>query len=88
MLSMGRALMSRPDLLFLDEPTLGLSPAAAKATFQTLAALRAEGISMLLTDQDHTAACTLADRVYAISNRQLALATHTCNQTPQENTPC
>lgn len=88
LLSMGRALMSRPDLLLLDEPTLGLSPAAAKATFQTLAALRAAGMSVLLTDQNHTAACTLADRVYAISNRHLVTVPSGFGNTPQENIRC
>lgn len=71
MLSLARALMSAPRLLFLDEPTLGLSPAAAKATFDMLQALRTDGISMILTDQASDAASALADNTFVVSNHRL-----------------
>ena len=71
MLSLARALMSRPRLLLLDEPTLGLSPAAAKDTFALLHALRANGMGMILTDQDSRAALALADRICTLANRRL-----------------
>ena len=71
MLNLARALMAAPRLLLLDEPTLGLSPAAAKAMFRMLGTLRSEGMSMVLTDQDSLAASSLADRVLALSDRRL-----------------
>jgi branched-chain amino acid transport system ATP-binding protein len=88
MLSLSRALMSGPRLLLLDEPTLGLSPAAANAIFQTLAALRAEGMAIILTDQDSTAACALADRVYAISNRKLSPVRERLAPQEKKESPC
>lgn len=71
MLSLARALMSQPRLLMLDEPTLGLSPAAAKSLFVLLHDLRDEGIGMLLTDQDSRAALALADRAFSLFDRRL-----------------
>ena len=71
MLSLARALMCEPRLLFLDEPTLGLSPAAAKSTIDTLYALQAEGMSMVLTDQDSRTAGTLADQTFLVADHRL-----------------
>ena len=89
MLSLARALMSRPRLLMLDEPTLGLSPAAAKAVFAMLDSLRAEGIGMLLTDQDNRAALALADRAFSLFDRRLHPMAPPCPTSEQrETTPC
>src|SRR5690606_19250525 len=52
MLALGRGLMSRPRLLLLDEPTLGLAPQMAQLIFQTVARLREEGITVLIAEQD------------------------------------
>lgn len=71
MLSLARALMCEPRLLFLDEPTLGLSPAAARSTFDTLRTLQAEGMSMVLTDQDSRATSALADRTFQVADHRL-----------------
>ena len=89
MLSIGRALMSRPRLLVLDEPTLGLSPAAAKAVFAMLKELRSEGIGMLLTDQDSRAALILAGKAFSLSNRCLHPQATLCPISEiRETTPC
>jgi len=91
MLSLARALMAAPRLLLLDEPTQGLSPAAAKAMFRTLATLGAQGLSMVLTDQDAAATCRLADRVFALSNQRLDPVAHpprTTTTTTKEPPQC
>lgn len=88
MLSLARALMCRPRLLLLDEPTLGLSPAAAKAAFAILADLRREGIAIILTDQDSRAAHALADRVMTLANRSLYPTTATQAPKPRKETTC
>lgn len=72
MLSLARALMCQPRLLLLDEPTLGLSPAAAKSALDLLRNLRGDGLSMILTDQDSRAADGLSDRVMTLSDRRLS----------------
>ena len=88
MLSLARALAARPRLILLDEPTLGLSPAAATATFATLRDLRAEGIGLLLTDQDSRAAVDLADRAFLLEDRRLR-PLHPTEMTPiKEPAPC
>ncbi|SIT08261.1 branched-chain amino acid transport system ATP-binding protein [Roseivivax lentus] len=83
MLSLARALMPQPRLLMLDEPTLGLSPVAAKAVVAMLENLRTEGIGMLLTDQHSQAALTLADRAFALFDRRLRPMAPPC-PTPEE----
>lgn len=63
MLAIGRALMAAPRLLLLDEPTQGLSVAMARRVFETLPLLRADGIAVLLADQDFRAASSTADQM-------------------------
>jgi branched-chain amino acid transport system ATP-binding protein len=68
MLAIGRAMMLRPSLLVLDEPSLGLSPIALAAVFDALARLRAEdGLSVLLIEQNVRAAFRISDRAYVMS---------------------
>ena len=66
MLAMGRAIMSRPKLLMLDEPSLGLAPRIVAEVFQSLVALRASGVSILLVEQNARAALQIADYAYVL----------------------
>jgi branched-chain amino acid transport system ATP-binding protein len=66
MLAIGRALMSRPRLLMLDEPSLGLAPRIAADIFAIVGELRAAGVSILLVEQNARAALKLADRGYVM----------------------
>lgn len=66
MVAVGRALMARPRLLLLDEPSVGLAPLVIRAIFEVLARLRAEGLTMLLVEQNARAAFRIADRRYAL----------------------
>jgi branched-chain amino acid transport system ATP-binding protein len=73
MLVMGRALMSRPKLLLLDEPSLGLAPLIAADIFQTIASLTETGVSVLLVEQNAHAALKLAKRAYVIEMGRIVL---------------
>ncbi|MEO3997827.1 ABC transporter ATP-binding protein [Mesorhizobium sp. CAU 1732] len=66
MLAMGRALMARPRLLMLDEPSLGLAPLIVRDILRTVADLRAGGVSILLVEQNARAALQIADRAYVM----------------------
>jgi len=66
MVALGRALMSRPKLLMLDEPSLGISPKYTQMVFEVLAEVRASGTTMLLVEQNLRAALDLADRAYVL----------------------
>jgi len=68
MLAIGRALMSRPTLLMLDEPSLGLSPIFVGKIFKTIKELNEEGLTMLLVEQNANAALRLAHRGYVIES--------------------
>jgi branched-chain amino acid transport system ATP-binding protein len=66
MLAIARALLARPRLLLLDEPSLGLAPLIVKRVFDTLAELKRQGVTMLLVEQNALRALRLADRAYVI----------------------
>ena len=66
MVAIGRALMARPRLLLLDAPSVGLAPLVIRAIFDVLARLRAEGLTMLLVEQNARAAFRIADRGLAL----------------------
>jgi branched-chain amino acid transport system ATP-binding protein len=66
MLAIGRALMARPRLLLLDEPSVGLAPLVIREIFRTLERLRAGGLTILLVEQNARAALRVADRAYAL----------------------
>jgi branched-chain amino acid transport system ATP-binding protein len=66
MLAIGRALMARPRLLLLDEPSLGLAPIAVRGIFEVLRQIHASGVSILLVEQNVVEALSLAGRVYVL----------------------
>lgn len=73
MLAVGRALMSRPKLLMLDEPSLGLAPLIVKEIFRIVAQLRDAGVSILLIEQNARAALEVADYGYVLETGEIAL---------------
>jgi len=73
MLAVGRALMSRPVLLMLDEPSLGLAPLIVKEIFLTIDALRKTGVTTLLVEQNARAALETADDAYVLEMGEIAL---------------
>lgn len=73
MLAIGRALMAQPELLMLDEPSLGLAPVLVDQVFETLERLRAEGIPILLVEQNAVKALSFADRAYILENGRVVM---------------
>jgi len=71
MVAIGRALMSAPELLLLDEPSLGLSPLLSGELFRALARIRADGLSVLLVEQNARRSLAIADRGYLIENGRI-----------------
>ena len=74
MLAMGRALMSRPKLLMLDEPSMGLSPIMMQRILSTVSELKAAGTTILLVEQNAQAALSLADSAYVIETGRIVLS--------------
>ncbi|MBV4368386.1 high-affinity branched-chain amino acid ABC transporter ATP-binding protein LivF [Erwinia sp. BNK-24-b] len=73
MLAIGRALMSQPRLLLLDEPSLGLAPIIIQQIFDTIEQLRQEGMTIFLVEQNANQALKLADRGYVLENGHVVL---------------
>jgi branched-chain amino acid transport system ATP-binding protein len=74
MLAIGRALMARPRLLMLDEPSLGLAPLIVTEVLAIVAGLRDAGVSILLVEQNARAALGIADHGYVLENGAVALS--------------
>lgn len=74
MLAIARALLARPRVLLLDEPSLGLAPKMVSAIFQVLAELRSQGTTMLLVEQNALRALRLADRAYVMDLGRITLS--------------
>ena len=74
MLAIGRALMARPRLLLLDEPSLGLAPIVVEDILARLSQLRAEGVTILLVEQNARAALKVADRAYVLETGRIILS--------------
>lgn len=73
MLAMGRALMSQPKLLLLDEPSMGLSPIFIEKTFAIIQKLNEQGTTILLIEQNAKTALKIADRGYVLANGKIKL---------------
>lgn len=73
MLAVGRALMAKPRLLMLDEPSLGLAPLIVREIFRIIAELRRRGVSILLVEQNARAALQVADYAYVLENGRTAM---------------
>jgi branched-chain amino acid transport system ATP-binding protein len=74
MLAIGRSLMAKPELLLLDEPSLGLAPLVVKAIFETLRQVAGQGMTIFLVEQNANQALRLADRAYVLTNGRITLA--------------
>ncbi|RJP59358.1 MAG: ABC transporter ATP-binding protein [Deltaproteobacteria bacterium] len=77
MLAIGRALMARPKLLLLDEPSLGLSPALVKEIFEIIKAINREGITILLVEQNARMALNIGNYGYVLENGRIVLSDET-----------
>ena len=74
MLAMGRALMSKPKLMMLDEPSMGLAPILVEQVFEIIRSLHEAGTTILLVEQNAQMALSIADRAYVLENGQISLS--------------
>jgi len=74
MVAMGRALMSRPRLLLMDEPSMGLSPALVQQNFRIIKEVHESGVAVLMVEQNATMALAIADRGYVLSTGEIVLS--------------
>ena len=74
MLAMGRALMSKPRLMMLDEPSMGLAPILVEQVFEIIRSLHQAGTTILLVEQNAQMALSIADRAYVLENGQITLS--------------
>jgi branched-chain amino acid transport system ATP-binding protein len=74
MLAIGRALMSRPRLLLLDEPSMGLAPLMVQKVFETVIAIAREGVTILLIEQNAKLALEVSDRGYVMESGEITLS--------------
>jgi branched-chain amino acid transport system ATP-binding protein len=74
MLAIARALMSRPKLLLLDEPSMGLAPLMVQRIFETIRAVAAEGVTLLLVEQNAKLALEMCDRGYVMESGAISLS--------------
>jgi len=73
MLAVGRALMSKPDLLLLDEPSLGLQPMLVTRTFEAIREINRKGVTILLVEQNVNYSLEISHRAYVLENGRIVL---------------
>ena len=73
MVAMGRALMSKPKLLLMDEPSMGLAPILVERSFEIISEVHASGVAMLIVEQNANVSLSIADRGYVLSTGRLVL---------------
>ena len=73
MLALGTALMSSPDLLLLDEPSLGLQPSFVTRTFQTIQEINRRGVTILLVEQNVSTSLEISHRAYVLENGRMVM---------------
>jgi branched-chain amino acid transport system ATP-binding protein len=88
MLALGRALMSRPALLILDEPSLGLGPMVVARLFDVLAEINRQGVTLLLVEQNAVAALNLAHRAYVLETGRMVLSGPSADLLNDPNVRC
>jgi branched-chain amino acid transport system ATP-binding protein len=79
MLAMARALMSRPRMMCMDEPSMGLSPILVETVFETIVRIRSEGVTIFLVEQNASMALSLADRGYVLQTGKIVLSDSAAN---------
>ncbi|MBX5458167.1 MAG: ABC transporter ATP-binding protein [Thermogemmatispora sp.] len=79
MLAMARALMSRPRMMCMDEPSMGLSPLLVETVFETIVRIRSEGVTIFLVEQNASMALSLADRGYVLQTGKIVLSDTAAN---------
>jgi len=74
MVAIGRALMTRPKLLCMDEPSMGLSPAYVEQVFDIIRAINQQGVTIFMVEQNANMALSIADRAYVLQTGQVVLS--------------
>lgn len=74
MLAIGRALMSKPEMLLLDEPTMGLSPLLVNEVFELILSVKQSGVTVLLVEQNAKKALEIADRAYVLETGRVKIS--------------
>lgn len=85
MLAIGRALMAKPSLLILDEPSMGLAPIVVKGIYETIRRIKQEGMTILLVEQNALMALSVADRGYVLENGEIRFHDTAQNLREQNN---
>jgi branched-chain amino acid transport system ATP-binding protein len=79
MLAIGRALMARPSVLLMDEPSMGLAPILVEQVFETIQAINSQGMTILVVEQNANVALSIADRGYVIQTGRIVMSDTAAN---------